>query len=68
MKVANPVAPIKLGLKMCVLPRGSLIQAWLTQFQVGCLNATKKTAQNGQKWPFLAIFGLKTYVKLGVEP
>ena len=49
MKVANPVAPIKLGLKMCALPRGILIKAWLTQFQVGCLNATNKTAQNGQK-------------------
>ena len=68
MKVANPVAPIKLGLKMCALSSGIVIQAWLTQFQVGVRMPPKKTGQNGQKWPFLAIFGPKTYLNLGGEP
>ena len=47
-----------LGLKMCVLPRGTLIQAWLTQFQVRVPMPPKKLpkmAENGLFWPFLAL-------------
>ena len=52
------MAPIKLGLKMCALPRGTLIQAWLTQFQVRVRMPPKKPpkmAENGLFWPFLAL-------------
>ena len=56
--MANQVAPIMLGLKMCVLPRGTLIQAWLTQFQVRVPMPPKKLpkmAENGFFWPFLPL-------------
>ena len=52
------MAPIKLGLKMCALPRGTLIRAWLTQFQVRVRMPPKKPpkmAENGLFWPFLAL-------------
>ena len=52
------MAPIKLGLKMCALPRGIQIQTWLTQFQVHVRMPPKKTpkmAENGLFWPFLAL-------------
>ena len=42
VKRASPLTPMKLGLKMCVLPRGILIQAVLTQFQVGVRMSQKK--------------------------
>ena len=57
VKRASPVAPIKLGLKMCVFPRETLIQAWLTQFQVRVQTSPKKlpkTAKIDLFWPFLA--------------
>ena len=57
-KVANPVAPIMLGLKMCVLLGGTSIQAWLTQFQVHVRMPPKKLpkkTKNGLFWPFLAL-------------
>ena len=49
---------MKLGLKMCVLPRGILIQAVLTQFQVGVRMSQKKVpkmAKISHFWPFLAL-------------
>ena len=52
------MAPIKLGLKMCALPRGIQIQTWLTQFQVHVrmpLQKPPKMAENGLFWPFLAL-------------
>ncbi len=58
VKRASPVAPIKLGLKMSVLPRRTLIQAWLTEFQVRVRTSPKKLpkmAKNGLFWPFLAL-------------
>ena len=64
IEVANPVAPIMLGLKMCVLPWGTLIQAWLTQYQVPVRMSQKKV-------PKMAVFGVfwpKTHLKLGGEP
>ena len=56
--MVSPVAPIKLGLKMCVIPWGILIQAWLTQFQVRVRMPPKKPpkmAKNGLFWAFLAL-------------
>ena len=62
--MANPVAPIKLGLEMCVIPWGILIQACLTQYQVRVRMSQKKV-------PKMAVFGVflpKNHLKLGVEP
>ena len=54
VKRASPVAPIKLGLEMCALPRGIQIQTWLTQLQVHVRMPPKKPskmAENGHFWP-----------------
>ena len=62
--MANPVAPIKLGLEMCVIPWGILIQACLTQYQVRVRMSQKKV-------PKMAVFGVfwpKTHLKLGNKP
>ena len=52
------MAPIKLGLKMCELSKGTPVQAWLTQFQVHVQMPPKKLpkmAKNSLFWPFLAL-------------
>ena len=54
---------MKLGLEMCVLPWGILIQACLTQYQVRVRMSQKKCP----KWPFLAVFGLKPILNLEIS-
>ena len=64
VKKASLVAPIMLGLEMCALPWGTLIQACLTQYQVRVRMSQKKV-------PKMAVFGVflpKNHLKLGVEP
>ena len=63
VKKASPVAPIMLGLEMCALPWGILIQACLTQCQVRVRMSQKKCP----KWPFLAFFGLKPILNLEIS-
>ena len=44
-----------MGLKMCATSRGTLIQAYLTQYEVRVRMSQKKSAQNSLFWPFLAL-------------
>ena len=58
VKRASPLIPIMLGLKMCVLPWGTLIQVHYTQFQVLVRMSPKKVpkmAKISHFWPFLAL-------------
>ena len=64
VKRASPGTPMKLGLEMCVILWGTLIQACLTQYQVRVRMSQKKV-------PKMAVFGVflpKNHLKLGVEP
>ena len=64
VKRASSLKSIKLGLKMCALPWGTLIQGRHIHFQV----RVRMSQKNVPKMAVFGVFWPKTHLKLGGEP